>query len=604
MVKMKELYEEYELIYTYKDSIPGYSTFEKTTFMGENYLLGHYEYLYYNFGKSSYIDYSLFRDDVCGTLMLTPLEAHFIKFAPCREAVTDLILCQYQKNNGNPIKHSQTHSICPPNYYTCESGECIYNARFCDGQPDCRDNSDEFDCPCTMHTRTSGYHGSADIQFCTEGSKSLPLNKRELFHFCGDRLAIYKAHVCDGEINCVDGSDEYFCEPNSQTNIYNKGSPAQNIQCGTFGQVTSNESVPATLWNDLMPDCPNLADEQNYIYMKSPSGYTTADIGTDPCPSGHEACYPFYNVCFQNKFKCVYDKDANGNLKYCRNGAHIYECSNALCSSMFRCQEYYCIPWRLVCDGVHDCPYGSDEQSCHTYTCRGMLYCRTTHTCIHPTEMCDGEINCSNGEDEAQCNLPQTPPQCVSVGHAYTCSDKMLRSFPVLVTGNEVVGIKVLILNKNKLELKINTLDKFTELVELDVSINKLDLQRPVFRKLHVLKILNVSYNAISSVNEASFHGLNNLYQLYLTGNNIAFIAPKTFTRPFSIKQLNLSQLKLSHISSHAIGDIESIDLSRNNLNVIADILIDVIYINFIDISYNPITKIEMQFFFKIVQVE
>jgi hypothetical protein len=35
---------------------------------------------------------------------------------------------------------------CPTGFFRCHDGECIHEAKHCDGHTDCKDNFDEFDC--------------------------------------------------------------------------------------------------------------------------------------------------------------------------------------------------------------------------------------------------------------------------------------------------------------------------------------------------------------------------------------------------------------------------------------------------------------------------
>ena len=45
----------------------------------------------------------------------------------------------------------------------------------------------------------------------------------------------------------------------------------------------------------------------------------------------------------------------------CRNGGHLENCEKFECNVMFKCPNYYCVPWTYVCDGKWDCPYAEDE---------------------------------------------------------------------------------------------------------------------------------------------------------------------------------------------------------------------------------------------------
>jgi hypothetical protein len=63
-----------------------------------------------------------------------------------------------------------------------------------------------------------------------------------------------------------------------------------------------------------------------------------------------------------------------------------------------------CMPRAAQCNGIQECPDGSDEQPgiCKDITCpAGKFQC--LRKCVDLSRHCDGTVDCLDGSDEANC---------------------------------------------------------------------------------------------------------------------------------------------------------------------------------------------------------
>ncbi len=177
---------------------------------------------------------------------------------------------------------------------------------------------------------------------------------------CPGEKCIPYTSVCDGVQDCTQNADE-ICKLNH--------SRESNIEeMYMMYTCVSGEQIPSKYVNDLIPDCYDGDDEE--LYHNKTKQRLVYDIKCQsedmlPCEWGT-------GVCFYRHELCMYDRDKEGILTICRNGAHLEHCEHIDCSNRFKCPEMFCIPHRRVCDSIVDCSYGEDEQRCDNYMCPGM----------------------------------------------------------------------------------------------------------------------------------------------------------------------------------------------------------------------------------------
>nr|XP_027196293.1 sortilin-related receptor-like [Dermatophagoides pteronyssinus] len=310
----------------------------------------------------------------------------------CRDG-SDEIGCAY--NN-----HSTTENItqCEDGRFRCKNGDCINENWRCDGVFDCTDKSDELD------NCTSG---------CIEFEFSCPNN------ICIDIL-----FVCDNDQDCIDGSDEANCtDSNVGNNITvpgsfnpeNKHSGSSSLKCPDNSYHCRSDSfcIPIEWLCDGNKDCIDGTDELDCPEIKSTdNNQNNSNIeSTAIVSNGHKKCSDNRFHCYKSD-QCIFQLFVCDGEPDCRFNEDEQNCYN---DTDIKCPKNYftcllsigCIPTRKVCDGRHDCFDGSDEWGCLNSKvtipsiCLGH-YCDDGE-CIELDQRCDGIHDCLDGSDEKNC---------------------------------------------------------------------------------------------------------------------------------------------------------------------------------------------------------
>ncbi len=129
--------------------------------------------------------------------------------------------------------------------------------------------------------------------------------------------------------------------------------------------------------------------------------------------------------CNNEAVKCLYElvSRQSGLLAHCSNGLHLDNCTYFQCADTFKCPNYYCVPFRYVCDGLWDCPLGTEEFSCNTREKAGYFHCFGSIITILPSSICDNVADCPAKDDEYACgvHLSLCPPNCICVVQSIMC---------------------------------------------------------------------------------------------------------------------------------------------------------------------------------------
>ncbi len=329
------------------------------------------------------------------------------------------------------------------------------------------------------------------------------------------------------------------------------------------------------------------------------------------CTENDHASFNVYHVC-------AYQLNEN-MLWPCAQGEHLQNCRQFECSMMYKCPQFYCIPWSYICDGKWDCPGGADEGKHHSCrgqrSCKLMLRCRESQICVHVGNICDHKKDCPLGDDVHLCSVKhvQCPNLCDCLTMVTKCFrlkissqhfSPMLQFYSVWMKNITFVRgvldvhfpLATLFSMTNTNLRKIGRLSTTFEITrrspvastsrenryfDVHASRRRRDVQRfqtscliclicRLTRGMTNLVILDASSNNVSKIIQTCFSSATRLSAIRLNNNFISIVEYAAFKTLQSLSFLDLSDNLLSSFSESL--DVNVLVLDNNPL---ADITVD-----------------------------
>ena len=170
---------------------------------------------------------------------------------------------------------------CNSTQFQCQSGHCISNSFYCDGDYNCEDRSDE-PYTCLPHN-------------CEDSKVACP----------NQRNCILRSDLCDGHADCIDGWDERetLCTTNQQL-------IAPLVPTCSSRQFTCSHDlkcIPLSWVCDKDRDCFDGEDEKNCGIIQSTVIPAVATYIPINCPENYIRCPPETDYCIPkpcNSFDC------------------------------------------------------------------------------------------------------------------------------------------------------------------------------------------------------------------------------------------------------------------------------------------------------------
>ncbi|XP_054720835.1 low-density lipoprotein receptor-related protein 2-like [Uloborus diversus] len=233
---------------------------------------------------------------------------------------------------------------CEATQFRCDDGTCIDKILICDSRNDCQDGSDERNCSNVRHTCKKGHFRCNDgmciyphevcdfFSDCSEGEEELNCTIRpcvpEEYQCPVSKRCIPSRWVCDGDEDCLDGSDE---DPTNCTKPHKMIAPPSSVECDEFYCYARRTCIPWSQVCDGLRDCEDLSDEGGLCSKSCVNNHGCAQLCRKTPQGSKCGCHSGYVLTADEK-TCV---DLNECLipgrcsHFCNNTKGGFKCSCA-----------------------------------------------------------------------------------------------------------------------------------------------------------------------------------------------------------------------------------------------------------------------------------
>ncbi|CAJ0597213.1 unnamed protein product [Cylicocyclus nassatus] len=270
--------------------------------------------------------------------------------------------------NGLDESHCSYLHTCPPGDFLCRTGECVSGKYKCDGTLDCPGGEDERSCDYSDQVAAAARIFSSIITDCPE----------HMFH-CSLGPCVARKYLCDGEYDCPLGDDEDDCTKNNRSEL--RSHELTSCEPGQILCADHTACFPKNWVCDGEKDCMDGSDEDD---CELSVDNFLAEPVTELCKAGEhrcrggKVCIPLNHTC--NGTPDCPDQDDEGPLcNECstRKIRCEYKCVN---TPLGRPNGAHFLPFSYECTCAPGYRLGLDAHSCRLdRTHEGMLFVALGH---------------------------------------------------------------------------------------------------------------------------------------------------------------------------------------------------------------------------------
>jgi len=115
------------------------------------------------------------------------------------------------ENGVQSVTEDYEGEHCGKNQHACDKYTCIEEDKVCDGTADCLNANDEIDCEYIFRREEHANGGFGELDHSSRDLEVTSSNECSFYEHPCDGGCINALSVCDGETDCLDGTDEENC---------------------------------------------------------------------------------------------------------------------------------------------------------------------------------------------------------------------------------------------------------------------------------------------------------------------------------------------------------------------------------------------------------